>query len=202
MPDYEELVHTPLFIWDPRNGVKGVRRNALVQSIDLAPSILEFFGLDRPADMLGRPLADVMKDDTPVRSHAIFGYHCGPVGITDGTHVLLRAAADSSVKCYEYTLMPTHMNSIFTTEELKDTSLCPGFSFTKGVPVLKIESQGGGRFARKQAEGADLMFDLDTDPHELDPIDDAEKKAELLRAMKGLFDENDAPAEIYERYGV
>lgn len=202
MPDYEELVHTPLFIWDPRSGVKDERRNALVQSIDLAPTILEFFGLERPGDMLGKPLADVIKEDAPVRSHLIFGYHAGPVGITDGSHVLLRAAADLNVKSYEYTLMPTHMNSMFTAEELKNTSLCSGFSFTKGVPVLRIESSAGGRFAKKQSENADLMFDLISDPMEKTPIEAAEKKAELLKAMKELFDENDAPAEIYERYGV
>lgn len=46
------------------------------------------------------------------------------------------------------------------------------------------------------------MFDLISDPMEQTPIEDAEKKAELLKAMKELFDENDAPAEIYERYGV
>lgn len=137
-----------------------------------------------------------------MRSHLIFGYHAGPVGITDGSHVLLRAAADLNVKSYEYTLMPTHMNSMFTAEELKNTSLCSGFSFTKGVPVLRIESSAGGRFAKKQSENADLMFDLISDPMEQTPIEDAEKKAELLKAMKELFDENDAPAEIYERYGV
>lgn len=202
MPDYEELVHTPLFIWDPRSKMMGRRREALVQSIDLAPTILEFFGVERPKDMIGKPLADTIKEDVPVRSHAIFGYHCGPVGITDGTHVLLRAAQNQSVKCYEYTLMPTHMNSMFTTEELKHTSLCDGFSFTKEVPVLKIESSAGGRFARKQAEQEDLMFDLAADPGQQKPIEDMDKKEELLRAMKGLFDENDAPGEAYERYGV
>ena len=27
-PNYEELVHTPLFIWDPRSGRKGVHQPA------------------------------------------------------------------------------------------------------------------------------------------------------------------------------
>ena len=46
MPWYEEVAHTPFFVWDPRCGKKGERRQALVQpSIDLAPTILDFYGL-------------------------------------------------------------------------------------------------------------------------------------------------------------
>jgi arylsulfatase A-like enzyme len=38
MPAYGEIVHTPLFIWDPRPGIKGERRKALVQTNDHAPT--------------------------------------------------------------------------------------------------------------------------------------------------------------------
>ncbi|MGC5376703.1 sulfatase-like hydrolase/transferase, partial [Salmonella enterica] len=31
MPYYNEVANNPLFIWDPRSGVKGERRQALVQ---------------------------------------------------------------------------------------------------------------------------------------------------------------------------
>ena len=48
---YEELSHTPLFIWDPREGRTGQQREALVQTIDLAPTLLGFFGVTPPADM-------------------------------------------------------------------------------------------------------------------------------------------------------
>jgi arylsulfatase A-like enzyme len=44
-PFYNEVAHTPLFIWDPRCCLKGERRSALVQTIDLPATLLEFFGL-------------------------------------------------------------------------------------------------------------------------------------------------------------
>ena len=47
---YEELSHTPLFIWDPRTGAAGERRKALVQTIDLAPMLLSYFGVPIPTD--------------------------------------------------------------------------------------------------------------------------------------------------------
>ncbi len=79
MPDYEELTHTPLFIWDPRAQVKDERRSSLVQTIDIAPTLLSFFGIDVPVDMIGKDLAGVIAQDDSVREYAIYGYHgwCG-----------------------------------------------------------------------------------------------------------------------------
>ncbi len=202
MPDYNELVHTPLFIWDPRCGCMDERRNSLVQTIDLAPTILEYFGIDIPKDMLGKPLRDTAASDTPVHEYALFGYFGGTIGITDGRYKLLRAPADLSQSVYEYTLMPVHMASFFSTDDIANAELYPGFSFTKGCPVLKIATDSGSRYSRKQPEGADLMFDLENDPDELDPTDDRNVRERLLNAMRDIMKENDAPAELYARYGL
>lgn len=40
-PWFEELAHTPFFVWDPRSSCSGERRQSLVQpSIDLGPTLL------------------------------------------------------------------------------------------------------------------------------------------------------------------
>lgn len=201
-PNYEELVHTPLFIWDPRCGAAGKRRAALVQTIDMAPTLLDFFGAEIPADMLGKPLAETIANDTPVREYAIFGYHGGPLGVTDGHYTLLRAVVDFGVQMYEYTHMPTHMRSLFSAEEMKTASLAAPFSFTKGAPVMKIEAMVNPRFAKAQDEGEDLLFDLRQDPAQEHPLEDAEIKSRLLTAAASLLKENDAPDELYARYGL
>lgn len=202
MPCYEELVHTPLFIWDPRSQKKGEKRKALVQTIDLAPTLLDYFGLEIPEQMLGKPLKEVIESDEPVRQYALFGYHGAPVGITDGRYTLLHGVADSSVKSYEYTLMPTHMKAMFSAKELKTAILHQGFSFTKGVPVLKIEARVNPRFLKTIPEGEDLLFDLEKDPGQKNPLTAPEIRERLLSAMAGLFLENEAPEELYERYGL
>ena len=202
-PNYEELVHTPLFIWDPRcPEAAGQRRQALVQTIDLAPTLLEFFGLPVPADMQGKPLADTVARDTPVREYALFGYHGAPVGVTDGRWVLLRAVADKSVPVYEYTHMPTHMRALFSVEEMRTTTLSPALPFTKGAPVMKIEAKPNPRFVNAQGEGEDLLFDLGADPAQLHPLEDEAQKRRLLAALAGLMRASDAPAEAYDRYGL
>ena len=55
-PFYNEVAHTPLFIWDPRSRVTGARRTQLTQMIDLPATLLEYFGVARPPDMDGIPL--------------------------------------------------------------------------------------------------------------------------------------------------
>ncbi|MCY3622756.1 MAG: sulfatase, partial [Gammaproteobacteria bacterium] len=41
MPWYNETAHIPFFCWDPRTGVKGVRRRSLTTTIDVGPTLLD-----------------------------------------------------------------------------------------------------------------------------------------------------------------
>src|SRR5690606_16787252 len=83
-PFYEEIAHTPLFIWDPRSRRQAERCDALVQMIDLPATLLEFFGVALPPDMQGVPLRDAIARNQPVREAALFGQHGGHINITDG----------------------------------------------------------------------------------------------------------------------
>ncbi len=66
MPYYNEVANNPLFIWDPRSWY-AERRQSLVQMIDWAPTLLDYFQQPIPADMQGQPLAKVIASDEPVR---------------------------------------------------------------------------------------------------------------------------------------
>lgn len=80
-PWYQELAHTPLFIWDPRSRITGERRDSLVQMIDLPATLLDYFAIDLPADMQGVPLWGVIAQDEPVREAALFGIHMAVMSI-------------------------------------------------------------------------------------------------------------------------
>ena len=88
-PWYNEVAHTPLFIWDPRSGKAGARRQSLVQMVDLPATLLDFFGLERPADMQGMSLASTIEKDRPVREAALFGVCCGSDDFKEGTTAFL-----------------------------------------------------------------------------------------------------------------
>ncbi|MCG3179231.1 MAG: hypothetical protein BIFFINMI_01564 [Phycisphaerae bacterium] len=200
MPFYEEVAHTPLFIWDPRcPACAGQRRGALVQTIDLPATLLEYFGVDRPASMQGCPLRDTVATDAPVREGALFGIHGGHVNVTDGRYVYMRAPASRDNKpLFNYTFMPTHMRGFFRAEELAAVELADPFSFTRGLRTMRTPASPW----RDYHQYGTLLFDLQTDPRQDRPIRDAAVEARMIDLMTGLMAANDAPLEQYQRLGV
>ena len=199
MPWYDETIHTPLFVWDPRAGVRNARRRSLVQTIDIAPTVLDFFGLDPTPDMEGRPLRGVIVDDTPVHEAGLFGIFGGHVCVTDGRHVYMRAPATAENQpLYDHTLMPTHMRAPYSVEELTSAELHAGFGFTKGAPVLKLPAWAIGT---PWAFGT-LLFDLETDPEQDHPLEDPDLERRMVRLLVDLMRRNEAPESQFERLGL
>lgn len=199
MPFYNEIAHMPMFIWDPRCGKKGERRQSLVQTIDLAPTLLQLFGVDIPKDMQGKDLQETIASDRPVREAALFGLHGAHVNVTDGRYVYMRApVSPENTPLYNYTLMPTHMRSRFSVEELQDIQLQEPFSFTKGVRTMKIKAAGNGL---SHSFGT-LLFDVVEDPLQNHPIQDERAEERMIGKLKRLMEESEAPAEQYVRLGL
>lgn len=205
MPFYQEVVHTPFFVWDPRCGKRGERRNSLVQpSIDLGPTVLDFFGLKPTADMTGKVLKDAIASDASVREYAVFGQHGHQVNVTDGCYVYMRGAKDrDNQPLYEYTLMPTHMRQMFSPGELAgNISLVEPLSFTKGCQVMKISKDAQGARQAKIHEYGTQLFDVVADPKEESPLKDAKIEARMVEMLIAGMVEHDAPPEQFERLGL
>ena len=101
-----------------RSGRAGERRQALVQTIDLAPTLLDFFGLPATEDMQGTALTETVRSDRQVREAGLFGIFGGHVNVTDGRWVYLRAPAEAgNSPLVEYTLMPTLMRGRMPVSE-------------------------------------------------------------------------------------
>lgn len=201
MPPYEEVVHTPLFIWDPRAGVAAERRSSLVQTIDLPATLLGFFGVPLPKDMQGHDLLPVLLRDEPVRDGALFGWFGRHVCYTDGRYVYMLPPVPGNRPLNEYTLMPTHMACMFQSEELRSMQRAGGFSFTKGCPLMCIESDAPDILSDPNA-GGELLFDVLADPQQRHPIEDAELAGRFRAEIARLMRENDAPAEQFVRMGL
>lgn len=198
-PFYDEVAHTPLFIWDPRVRCAGVRRSALVQTVDLAPTLLDFFGQPIPQHMRGAILTDTIERDAPVREAALFGIHGGQVCVTDGRYVYMRAP-DTDVPYFNYTLVPCHMQGFFSDKELANACFVPPFSFTKGYPLLRTPAcdEDEGEY-QNPALRETMLFDLYTDPAQVAPIRDPIVEMKMVKLMVQLMREQDAPAELYRR---
>ncbi len=208
MPFYDEVARTPLFVWDPRVGCSGERRSSLVQTIDLAPTLLDCFGIQQADAMLGRPLRGVIADDAPVREAGLFGIHGGHVNATDGRYVYMRAPATSeNSPLYEYTLMPTRHGggrAFIEPERLARAKLAKPFAFTKECPLLRVP--GLNERYNMSAFGT-MLFDTLDDPRQERPLDLRTAEARtierrMIEQMMTLMRENDAPPEQYERLGL
>ena len=199
MPWYNETAHIPFFVWDPRSGRANARRRSLTTTIDIGPTILDYFGMAPPPDMDGHALRATVADDTPVRECAIYGMFGAHVNITDGRHVYMRGPVESNAPLNQYTLMPSHMRSPFTTRELANMQWHEPLPFTKGCPVMRIPSTGMGRFAEAFKT---QLFDLATDPGQLNPIDDADLEASMVARLQDALRQHQAPPEQYERLGL
>jgi len=198
LPFYNEIAHTPLFIWDPRSKKTG-SCGQLVQTIDLAPTLLDYFNQPVPVDMQGRPLGDVIVNNKPIRKGALFGLHGAHVNCTDGRYVYMRAPVrKDSQPLYEYTHMPTHMRHSFGIDELAKIEIAEPFEFTKGCRTMKIK----GRPWRDYQQYGNLLFDIEADPLQLHPLNDEKIEKQMIELMIELMKANDAPIEQYERLGL
>ena len=71
---YEELVHTPLILRLPKGQFGGSRHQALVQTVDLLPTVLSALGLPTHPEAHGHDLLSLARGEvTKVRDYACFG---------------------------------------------------------------------------------------------------------------------------------
>lgn len=203
MPAYNEIARLPFFIWDPRLGIKNARRSSLAQNIDVAATLLEFFGQPLPKDMEGRPLKGIIAGDIPNHSHILYGYFGGTANITDGKFCYLRGpVSPDNAPLYEYTLMPAQMGSRADVKDLQNVQLWEPFPFTKGCKTLQIDkSPHNSPFSNPYRYGSRL-YDLENDPGQKYPMEDYETELQLVQKLMAMMQANSAPAEQYQRLGL
>jgi arylsulfatase A-like enzyme len=204
---YEEIVHIPMFAHDPRRPRGGERVGELTQVIDIAPSILDLFGVPVPPEMEGHNILPV-HGPVPKRDGAIFGYFGGAVNVTDGRYTYHRFPADlRHQEVYQYTVMPTHIYSLFTAEELAQASLSEAFPFTKGSKLLRVpviarspmyNNYGPGAFIENDTR----LYDLTSDPGQDKPLRDPAQEQRMLALMARLMAEDHAPSEAFRRLEI
>jgi arylsulfatase A-like enzyme len=207
MPFYNEVAHIPLMIYTPSTRTAAGRRcQSLTQTIDLAPTLLDYFGQKSAPSMTGRSLLNLLNQDHPLREVALYGIFGGSINVTDGRYTYFGYPDDMSGRgLYEYTLMPTHMNRMFSVEQLRSATLAQPFDFTQGVQTLRIE-------ALRQSERPDLaggfldtrskLYDLKNDYAQKSPIKDSSVIQRLRDDMDKVLRIHDAPREVFLRHGL
>lgn len=197
MPMYDEIAHIPFFIYDPRNKDAKGRRKALAQTIDIAPTLAEFFGISM-GDTDGCSLTPVIKEDKIIHDGILYGVHGGHTQFFDGKYILMKAPNEENAPLINLTLMPTNMRGFYGEAMLKQGELQQGSRFTNQVPVMKY-------FEKRQKvedQYGDLIFDMEQDPEQKNKIDDENLKKRLCKKMEEKMKSVFAPEEEFIRLGL
>jgi arylsulfatase A-like enzyme len=208
MPCYNEISHIPFILYHPAlKDRAGSRVAGLSQSIDLMPTILDMFELEPGEHVRGHSLLPLAAGTVlKVRDIALYGLFAGAINATDGRYTYFRYPADMEARdLFEYTLMPMHNRSLFTSRELEAATLHGGFGFANGMPLLKVPALPDAKRSPMQGGFADprtVLFDLASDPRQMTPVDDAGVERELCAAIAEEMQRHEAPRELYGRFGL
>ena len=193
-PMHQEVIHTPFYIHVPNCNIG--RRKALCQTIDIAPTLLDYFNLPIPENMEGKSLLPIVKDDKNIHDYILFGVNGGHVNIKDGQYVYMKSSKDETNEPYvECTLMPTNMRSFFKGDDLKNAEFVEGDKFSNYIPYLKVKTK---TFMKPYIFG-DLLFDIKNGEQLIEDKNIENKmKEEMVKIMKYI----EVPKEEFERLGL
>ena len=198
-PMYDEVIHTPFFIHDPRSHHDGERRKAVAQTIDIVPTLMNYFGVTPFEGMDGQDLRPVIENDEKIHDTILYGVHGGQVNVYDGRYVYMRGSVARDSKIYNMTLMPTNMRGFFAKEELKDAELVNGGKYSHDTPVLKVPSyHSTGSFVR----WADALYDKKTDPYQKNSLTDEILIKDMTAKLEKALEKAGAPDWQYIRLGI
>lgn len=196
-PLYDEMMHIPFFISWPKQ--KPGRRISMAQTIDIAPTLLEYFGIEAQCDMDGKSLLPIICSDEPIHDSIIFGTNGGQGNVYDGRYLLMKGGAnEKNEPLVNITLMPTAMRGFFSWDSLEKGEWVQGNRFTNGVPAMKYPT----RSYLKPYRIGDLLFDMKTDPDQEHPLENQKIHDGMCRKLVQVMERIEAPEEEFERLGL
>ncbi len=198
-PMFDEVIHTPFFIHDPRSDHDGERRKSVCQTVDLVPTLMNYFGVKPFDNMDGRDIRPVIENDEKIHDQILYGVHGAQINVYDGQYVYMRGSTDKDQPVYNMTVMPTNMRGFFSMEELNEAVLVDGGEYSKHVPVLKVPSKHSmGSFFR----WPDALYDKTIDPDQKNNITDQELIDRMTDKLAAAMKAADAPDWQFERLGL
>ncbi|MFC1736478.1 sulfatase [Candidatus Hydrogenedentota bacterium] len=196
------IAHVPLTVYMPGGKLNGTRVDALTQTVDLYPTLLEMNGEKQPENTHGASLMPILKGEKEsVRDAALFGYFRSPVSVTDGKYVLHKwPATEDGGPVYQYGVQFEVPGVLDPLNEVYEKAEVGKYLPHVNFPVYRVP--WGSKYNR--GNGFDRLFDLTRGEEEENNIAE-EKPDEVKRLEKLLVEEMkkiDAPDEAYVRFGL
>jgi len=97
---FEESLRSPLIVSYPHMPSPGTSTAALVETLDIFPTLCELAGLETPDGLDGESLGSIL-DDPSAKGHAAYGYKPGARTVRTQTHRLVMHA-DGQLELYDH----------------------------------------------------------------------------------------------------
>lgn len=198
---WNELAHIPLFVHLPGSANAGARRRQLTQSIDLFPTLVEYFGGEAEHAIHGKSFLDIAERNSEQQHEAvIFGWYGKSVNVTDGEHVYFRGPASrDNNPLFQYFLMPTEYHHRMTADRMKEAVLGHYLPYLN-IPVLRVP--GNPEFGIHEELFENRCFNISDGYHQLHDLcgsaEEDHMRDLLIEAMKRA----DSPEEQFQRLGL
>lgn len=217
MAPYNEVFHIPMVICHPE--AEPGRNNGLTQNIDVMPTLMEYFGVetdDMHYPLHGKSLLPVISQGAErVRTDIIFGYYGKQVGYTDGRYVYIRAAADKANRpLYLYTAVPSILRQYLGGGDGVDADDYDKIEMGRFLPwtdypvyripadIIHFNNPSQDFYKRSSFNEENLLFDLETDYLQQNPIRDGKLEAVMKEKIYNCMKVHDALPEQFERLGL
>jgi hypothetical protein len=208
MHAYNEVSHIPLIVHQPEGKGRGERIKALTQNVDIMPTLLDYYGIEKPSNLHGKSWMPLLsKESDSLRKYAIFGWFGMAVNITDGHYTYFRAPKnEDNHPCNFYGSMMTTLWK-YLGKDRADTLEMGRFLSWTNYPVYKLAVSKAGVSALKrkgfipgiEAVKETLLFDIEEDYQQLNPLDNKEIETRLIEALIQVMLLTDSPVEQFER---
>ena len=214
MPAYNEVFHIPLVVHLPGDLHAGEHVSALTQNIDLLPTLMELYGLERPAGahpIHGQSLLPHIDGTGTPREYILYGYFGKEVNISDGRYTYFRAPRNNNEPLYMYSAMPIDNKAYFNRRRLTDVHTIETGHFLSWtdypvyrVPAKQINNRPGYALCfnfLRPWEKEDYLFDLKEDyAQEHNLIEEQPETVHRLeKAMVRELMRYDAPMDQLQR---
>ncbi len=204
MPMYQEIAHIPLFIHLPGQK-KAARSDAMVQLIDIYPTLAELYGFKPSGQLHGRSLVPILHGKKgEERVELLFGVFGLNVNMTDGRHVFMKAhEKPNNSPLYAYTATPSTFKAEFANEEYFKLIECGHYLDYTNLPVYKLPIDKVWQNDKSlRYTGEDRLYNIVEDYEQQSPITDSRLNERYKAKLISLMELYGAPAEQFERLGL
>jgi arylsulfatase A-like enzyme len=178
---YDAGIAVPLLVEWPGVVTPGTTSDALVQSIDLLPTLIDVAGGTPPDAIDGRSFADVLRGKTRTHRERIFATHTRAGTLNDYPIRAVRTAR------FKY-IRNLHPEREHTTPIDRANDEDGRFYFTSWVDAGTFDSQADVTVARYHRRPAEELYDVTADPHERINLAGDTRHAATLRSLRAELD--------------